>query len=293
MIEMAMTTWNCLWTLNLAPQAVNFYFTACLIFHQMCKKLLFCTCILSSDFQLTSPHDFHYFTCKLIIDKIYLLLFTCINILIRYLPVHCNCLINTYLGSRNTYWKTCHFNIGAIGVDFTLYYSMSIKYLKCAIKYSLNFIHVYGWLWPCVLLLSDIVKCTRLSFYFSGAFLLGILKLSHSSFRHQLYNFCFRSGYILDMIRPCARCMLILQVLSFQKLSSLPNVRGSIRPCHMLATEPMWIFFPCILGSAGYLFTHEFRNLSFYLFTETFQTSCHSIYFFNLLFHPNFKESFS
>ena len=96
MIEMAMTTWNCLWTLNLAPKAVNFYFTACLIFHQMCKNLLFSTCILSSDFQLTSPHDFHYFNCKLFIDKIYLLLFTCIYILIRYLPVHCNCLINRH-----------------------------------------------------------------------------------------------------------------------------------------------------------------------------------------------------
>ena len=318
--DLVKTTRNWLWTEILAPQAINLFFIACFFIIHMCKVFLFSTCILPSyfellspkvhthaffDFLLTSHHDFFHSTCQLIFDKIYLCHLTCIDILIRYLPVYCNRLITKYLGSRNTYWKTCHFNIGVIDVDFSLYYSLSIKYLKCAIKYLMNFLHLSNR--PCAydLLLLNIVKLTRLIVYFTTIILIEILKFSRLFLAYLICNLRIRPCNILDTIRIRPRYIFNLQVLSFQKLKlyklrfrpSTFFVLIGFRPFLIFA---LWAFRPFaarIFDFSIYFSTYRLCNLGvrpFCIFAlGTFRYLFNFFYFSKLIFNPNYKESYS
>ena len=311
-------------TYGFNPQTIIFYIIVCLFRLISLNRYFnfntqFSTCISSSDFELISPHvhthvfftDFvlislhDFFHSKLFIDKIYLCHFTCIDILLRYLPVHCNTLINKYLGSRNTYWKSCHFNIGVIGFIFSLYYSLSIKYLKCALKYLMNYIHVF--IRPCayLLLLLVIVKLTRLIVCFMGIILFEILKFSVSFLTYLICNLRFRPRYIFNLL-----------VLSFQELR-LCNLRFRpstffvlirFRPFRIFALSAFRLFSASVFDLRIYLLTYGLCNLRSwpltFLIQIVFRPFClfalgafrYLFNFFNflsLISHPNYKESYS
>ena len=168
MFTMEMTTWTVLSTMILFPQAVISFFIACFIVivsfylfqifavtfkhvHRIISQHIAFTFSIklymyhyTLDFQLISPH---VFTCRMLyyqtlIDKIYLSKFTCENTPILFLPVRYNRLINKYLSGRLIYWNTCLDNISTIGIDFTLYISLSEKYLYGAVKYLVTYYHI-------------------------------------------------------------------------------------------------------------------------------------------------------
>ena len=248
------------------------------------------------------------FHAVLYIVKIYLSHFTWLDILVVYMPVPCNRLINKYLSSRIIYWFTCHCNLPAIEIDLSHSICYRKKCLYCATKYSMTYVHVY--LWRCInfVPLSTNVKLTGLSFNFERRFIF-CKEISLLFLAYLLCNLCYWPCIIFfDMIRFWSHCMFILYVLSFLKLSFPLWDICSFRPFYILAAEVIWILLMCTLRLSFYLLAYQLCNWWFRYFllfvmirfrpfrlfaNDAFRPLFYFNYFLDLTFLPNLKYPLS